>query len=59
MADRLLTVKAAADMLSMQPSTLYDWARERRIASVKIGRALRFRLSDLEKLIKKGMIPAR
>ena len=36
----------------------YQWAYERRIARVKIGGALRFRLSALEKLIAKSEVPA-
>ncbi len=40
--DRLLNVSEAAAMLGLKPSTLYQWAYERRIAHVKIGGALRF-----------------
>ncbi len=58
MADRLLNVTEAAAMLGLKPSTLYQWAYERRIAHVKMGGALRFRLSALEKLIAKSEVPA-
>lgn len=58
MADRLLNVSEAADMLGLKRSTLYQWAYERRIAHVKIGGALRFRLSAIEKLIVKSEVPA-
>ena len=51
MAERLLNVTEAAAMLGLKPSTLYQWAYERRIAYVKLGGALRFRLSAIEKLI--------
>ncbi len=57
MGDRLLNVTEAAAMLGLKPSTLYQWAYERRIAHVKIGGALRFRLSALEKLIAKSEVP--
>lgn len=50
-SDRLLNVRDAATMLGLKPSTLYQWAYERRIAYVKIGGALRFRHSAIEKLI--------
>ena len=56
--DRLLTVNDAASMLAMKPSTLYQWAYERHVPTVKIGRALRFRLSDIENLIAKCVRPA-
>ncbi len=57
--DRLLDVKEASLMLGVKPSTLYQWAYERRIPSVKLmGRALRFRLSTIEKLIAESERPA-
>lgn len=58
-AERLLTVNEAAVKLGVKRATMYEWARERRIPTVKLfGRALRFRESDLEKLIRGSMRPA-
>lgn len=52
---RLLDVREAAAFLSVKPATLYQWAYQRRIPVVKLmGRSLRFRLSDLERIIVKG-----
>jgi excisionase family DNA binding protein len=56
--DRLLDVREAAALLGLKPSTLYEWAYERRIPSVKLGRVLRFRLSTIEKLIDDSERPA-
>ncbi len=57
--DRLLDVYEAAAMLGLKsPRTLYKWAYSGRIPSVKIGRLLRFRRSDLERLIADGECPA-
>lgn len=57
--DRLLDVREAAEMLGLKPSTLYQWAYERRIPVVKLfGRALRFRASDLQKLVTGSVRPA-
>ena len=56
-SDRLLNVRDAATMLGLKPSTMYQWAYERRIAYVKIGGALRFRHSALEKLIATSEVP--
>jgi len=57
--DRLLDVRQAAALLAVKPSTLYQWAYERRIPVVKLlGWSLRFRLSDLERLIVEGVRPA-
>jgi len=58
MTERLLNVTEAAAMLGLKRSTLYQWAYERRITYVKIGGALRFRLSAIEKLIAKSEVPA-
>jgi excisionase family DNA binding protein len=53
--DRLLKVDEAAAMLGLKPATLYQWAYRRRIPVVKLmGHALRFRESDLQKLIAEG-----
>jgi excisionase family DNA binding protein len=56
--DRLLDVHEAAALLGLRPSTLYQWAYQRRIPVVKIGRALRFRLSALLRLIEVSERPA-
>ena len=57
--ERLLDVREAAAMLGLKPCTLYQWAYERRIPVVKLfGRALRFKLSTIEKLIKDSERPA-
>jgi excisionase family DNA binding protein len=49
--DRLLTVTEAAALISLQPRTLYKWAYQGRIPAVKLGRALRFRLTTLLRLM--------
>jgi excisionase family DNA binding protein len=62
MEERLLTVREAATLLGLQPATLYQWAYKRRIPVVKLfgaRGALRFRLSDVEQLIKDSLRPAK
>jgi len=59
--ERLLDVKEAATMLALKPATLYQWAYERRIPVVKLSGPrgpLRFRLSDVEALIRRSVRPA-
>ena len=59
--DRLLDVHEAASFLSLKPGTLYQWAYQRRLPIVKLGGPrgpLRFRLSDLERLIVASVRPA-
>jgi len=59
MAERLLKPPEAAEMLGVATSTVYAWAYERRIPSVKLrGRVLRFRLNAIEKIIRQDERPA-
>jgi excisionase family DNA binding protein len=51
---RLITVQAAAEYLSVSVSTLYGWVYQRRIPFVKVGRALRFDLGDLDRFIEEN-----
>ena len=48
MQDRFLTTREAADFLGLSLSTLYTWVSEKRIPFHRLGRALRFRLTELE-----------
>ena len=43
----VLTVKEAAELLSIKENTIYCWALQKRIPSVKIGRNRRFIRKDL------------
>jgi len=59
--DRLLDVHEAAEMLGLQPRTLYQWAYQRRIPRVKLSGPrgpLRFRLSDIRDVIARSAQPA-
>jgi excisionase family DNA binding protein len=56
--ESLLGPQAAADLLGLKKSTLYAWSYKRRIPAVKIGNRLRFRPSDLAKLVAAGVRPA-
>ncbi len=58
MEEKLLTAKEVADKLGLKLSTIYRWRWARRIPCVKVGAALRFRLSDIDRLIKEGFRPA-
>jgi excisionase family DNA binding protein len=57
--DRLLDVRETAAKLGVSRKTIYQWAYERRLPVVKLfGKALRFRLSTIEKLIVDSERPA-
>ena len=59
MSERLLTPRQAAQKLGVSRSTLYHWAQERRLPTVRLfGSGLRFRESDLDRLISRSVRPA-
>jgi|PlaIllAssembly_1097288.scaffolds.fasta_scaffold583318_2 excisionase family DNA binding protein len=39
---KILTVKQVAELIQVKPSTIYAWAEQRRIPSIKINGLLRF-----------------
>ena len=54
MTDRLLTRRQAAEVLGFQPQTLARWSwegREDRPPELQVGRAVRYRASDLSEWI--------
>ena len=55
---RLLNVVEAARYLGLQVDTIYKKARLRELPSVKVGRALRFDLQALERLVEQHTIEA-
>jgi excisionase family DNA binding protein len=48
---RLINIRQASQFLSVSVSTLYGWVWQRRIPFIKVGRAVRFDIQDLEKFI--------
>lgn len=52
-ATQLLTRQQAADLLGIRPQTLAKWALEKsqRLPFVRVGRAVRYRLADIEAFI--------
>ena len=55
----LITIQEAAKFLAVSISTLYGWVYQRRIPFVKVGRALRFELSELQKFIQANRVQVR
>ena len=49
---KLLKVEEVSDLLSIKPITVYAWAEQKKIKSLKIGRLLRFRESDIRDFVK-------
>ena len=47
MNDRLLTAATVAEMLGFAPATILDWFEAGRLPGFKLGRAVRFRESEV------------
>ncbi len=56
---QLVNVSEAAQFLAVSPSTLYGWVWQRRISFIKVGRAVRFDMADLERFVTENRIRAR
>lgn len=52
--DALLTKRQAADYLTVSVATLDRWRRFNRLPFTKIGKGVRFSLSDLRQVIEAG-----
>ncbi len=55
----MLTVRQAAERLGLRDSTLRAWIAQRRIGIVRLGRAVRIPLEEIERLVAEGSVPAR
>jgi excisionase family DNA binding protein len=56
--DKLLTRKEAAQFLGLAESTLSNWACTKRVVipTIRLGRSVRYRLSDLNHYIENSKI---
>ena len=58
--ESLLSVDLWAAKVGIKPSTARAWLHRRKIAYVKVGkRAVRIPLSEAERIIREGYVPAR
>jgi excisionase family DNA binding protein len=55
---KLLTIEQAAERLGLKPVTIRMWASARKIARVKINRAVRIPEGEIIRIIERGLIPA-
>jgi excisionase family DNA binding protein len=59
--ERLLTAQELAEIFSIDESTVYKWAGQKRLPYIDFGknggkRCLRFRKKDIEKLIEEKLV---
>jgi len=51
--EKLLTPQEIADILGVQPSTIYQWTHQGYIPHVKLGKFVRFKAKDVEKWVER------
>jgi excisionase family DNA binding protein len=56
---KLLKVPEAAELLALSKKTVWAWIGDRRIGVVRLGRAVRVPMSEIDRLIEEGTTPAR
>lgn len=56
--DRLLSIEAAADLLSASPWTVRRWIQDGKIRSNKLGTRRLVPLSEVQRLITESTVPA-
>ena len=56
MLEELLTAGQAARVLGLKKKTIYTWAENGYLPAYRIGKALRFRESDLNKFIEENRV---
>ena len=54
-----MNIREAARILCVSVSTLYGWVWQRKIPFVKIGRSVRFDLTDLHDFINQNRVESR
>lgn len=59
MRDKLLTPEEIADYLGVKKSTIYQWTHQEFIPHVKVGRFVRFKMSQVEKWLEKREVDGR
>jgi len=59
MNNRLLTVSEAASALAIKPSTVRAHLLRNRLSYVKVGRAVRIPIDEIERILREGLRPAK
>lgn len=55
---KLLKVPEAAELLALSQKTVWQWIGERRIGVVRLGRAVRIPITEIDRLLQEGTTPA-
>jgi excisionase family DNA binding protein len=57
--DPPLRIEDAALALALAEKTLRDWIAQRRLAVIRLGRAIRIPQSEVDRLLEEGTVPAK
>jgi excisionase family DNA binding protein len=56
--EQVRTIRETAEELGLSPATIRAWIRQRRIGYVRLGRAVRIPVSEIQRLVERGTVPA-
>ncbi len=56
---RPLSVREVAGALGLSESTIRSWLAQRRLGFVRLGRAIRIPVEEVERVLAQGSVPAR
>ncbi len=56
---QLYTIEKSAEALGLKPPTVRAWMARRKIGFVRLGRAVRIPVAEIERLILAGTVPAK
>ncbi len=59
MRKRPLSVREVAGALGLSESTIRSWLAQRRLGFVRLGRAIRIPVEEVERVLAQGSVPAR
>ena len=58
LGDQPLTISQAAVALNLSPHTIRAWITQRRLGHIRLGRVIRIPGSEVERLLRDGLVPA-
>ena len=58
LSDQPLTISQAAVALNLSPHTIRLWVTQRRLGHIRLGRVIRIPGSEVERLLRDGLVPA-
>jgi excisionase family DNA binding protein len=59
MGKKPLSVREVAGALGLSESTIRSWLAQRRLGFVRLGRAIRIPVEEVERVLAQGSVPAR